>query len=126
MPCSPHTLVGGLTFGEVGIRSVILLILESQIGRTFRHLVSQNCSIDVEAAKQGAILGLHIVREDFDGEISHAHLSIEVLKLAFDHNVERFEQQRIEVGLDFFFTLVFFKLFEFFSFHAYISQGNKM
>jgi len=55
-------------------------------------LGSQNCSIDVEAAQQSSVLRLNVVREDLDSEVAHAHLSVEVLELALDHNVERLEQ----------------------------------
>ena len=104
---------------------MIVSVLEAGHGAFSGPSVSKNCSIDVEAAEQGTILCLHIVWEDFDRKISHSHLSIEVLELAFDHNVERLEQQRVKVGLDFFFALVFFKLFEFFCFHTYTSNVNK-
>jgi hypothetical protein len=33
------------------------------------------------------------VRENLDGEITHAALSVEVLELALDHNVECFEEE---------------------------------
>jgi len=57
-----------------------------------RHALSQqNCSIDVETAEKGAIFSLDVVGEDLDGEVPHAHLSIEVLELALHHDVECLE-----------------------------------
>lgn len=56
--------------------------------------------------------------EDFYGEVSHAHLSVEVLKLSFDHDVEGFEEERVEIRLHLLFALILLKLFELFRFHA--------
>ena len=57
--------------------------------------------------------------EDLDGEVAHAHLAVEVLELALYHNVERLEEQRVEVGLDFLFALVLLELFELLRLHTY-------
>ena len=87
--------------------------------------LSQNCFIDVKATKECAVLCLHIVREHFHGEVAHAHLSVKVLELALDHDVERLEQQRVEIRLDLLFALVFLKLFEFLGLHACLSKRRK-
>ena len=79
---------------------------------------SQNCFVDVQSAEQGPVLCLDVVREDLDGEVAHAHLSVEVFELALHHDVECLEKQRVEVCLDFLFALVFFKLLKLLSFHA--------
>ena len=34
---------------------------------------------------------LHIVRENLDGEVTHAAFSVEVLELTLDHDVESLE-----------------------------------
>ena len=55
--------------------------------------------------------------EDFDGEVPHAHLSVEVLKLALYHDVEGFEEERVEIRLHLLFALVLLKLLELLCFH---------
>lgn len=86
---------------------------------------SQNCSIDVEATQKGPVLCLDVVGEDLDGEVAHAHLSIEVLELALDHDVERLEQQGVEVGLHFLFALVLLKLLELLGFHTCLPNKQR-
>ena len=85
---------------------------------------SQNCSVDVKSAQQSPILGLDVVRENLDCEVAHAHLPVKVLELALHHNVEGLEQKRVEVGLDFLFTFIFFKFFELLGFHSCTKQES--
>lgn len=60
--------------------------------------------------------------KDFDSKVAHAHLPVEVLEFAFHHNVEGLKQKRVEVGLDFLFTFIFFKFFELLRLHACSKQ----
>jgi hypothetical protein len=92
---------------------------QSVFGKDSFNLGISELFVDVEATKKSSIFGLDIVGEDFDGEISHSHLSIEVFELAFDHNIESLEQQRVKVGLNFLLTLILFKFFKLLSFHTH-------
>ena len=62
--------------------------------------------------------------ENFDSKIAHSHLSVKVLKLSLHHDIEGFEEERVEVGLDLLFALVFPELLEFLSFHTH--EGGAM
>lgn len=57
--------------------------------------------------------------EHFDGEVTHATLTVEVLKLTLDHDVESLEQKRVKVTLDLLFRLILFECFKFFSSHTH-------
>ena len=79
---------------------------------------------DLQSLQQGSIFGLHVVWEHFHGEEAHSWLAIEALELALHHNVEGLEQKRVEVGLDFLFTFIFFKFFELLGFHSCRKQES--
>ena len=56
--------------------------------------------IESKSAKECLVLHLDIMREYLDGKVPHLVLSIVVLVLSFDHDVELLEQKVVKVLLD--------------------------
>lgn len=79
--------------------------------------------VQLQSAQEGPVLRLHIVGEHFDCEEAHAILSVEKFKFSLDHDVERFEEEGVEIGLDLLLRLRLFELFELLRVHSYTKPG---
>lgn len=81
--------------------------------------------IDLQAFQQRTVLRLHVVWEDLDCEEAHLPLSVEEFELALDHDVEGFEQQRIEIFLDFLIVCTFLEVLESLGGFSYAKLSKK-
>ena len=89
-----------------------------------RVLLSVHVLIESKSAKECLVLHLDIMREDLDSKGPHLVLSVVVLVLSFDHDVELLEQKVIEVLLHGCLVIGFFELSESLCAHAH--QGGSL